>query len=71
MKIEEVRSRNDTELAYDLERLRKELFDLRFKAVADSSSNTAKITILRRAIARIHTVNHERKNGVRGQQPIQ
>ena len=60
MKIEEIRSKTESELSYDLESMRKELFDLRFKAAVDSSANTAKITLLRRSIARVHTVLHER-----------
>ena len=68
MKIEEVRSKTDSELAYDLEKMRKELFDLRFRATVDSSSNTAKITTLRRSIARVHTILHERQVQLRGQE---
>ena len=71
MKIEEVRSKTDTELAYDLDRMRKELFDLRFKSAVDNSGNTAMISQLRRSIARVHTILHERTNQVRGQEPKQ
>ena len=60
MKIEEIRSKTDTELGFDLEKLKKELFNLRFKASIDSVGNTALISQSRRSIARIHTVLHER-----------
>lgn len=70
MKIEEIRSKTDSELAYDLANMRRELFDLRFKAAVDSSASTAKITELKRSVARVQTVLHERAIGVRGQQPV-
>ena len=69
MKIEEIRSKTDSELAYDLESLKKDLFNLRFKASIDSVGNTAQITLQRRAIARINTVLHERAIGIRKQEP--
>ena len=66
MKIEEVRSKTDSELSFDLETVQKELFDLRFKAATSGVQSTAEINTLRRAIARIHTVLHERTLGIRG-----
>ena len=69
MKIEEVRSKTDAELDYDLKNMKKELFDMRFKAAAETSANPAKIRMLRRSIARVTTILHERKTGVRGQEP--
>jgi large subunit ribosomal protein L29 len=60
VKIEEVRSKNDEELVYELEKLKKELFDLRFKARTASNTNPSRIQVLKRAIARINTVSHER-----------
>jgi len=71
MKIDEIDSKTDSELAYDLGQMRKELFDLRFSAVAGSSSNTAQIQVIRRSIARVHTVLHERRNGIYGKAPKQ
>ena len=67
MKIEEVRSKTDNELEFDLGNLKKELFDLRFRASTDSAANPARIRQLRRAIARVNTVLHERTLGVRGE----
>ena len=69
MKIEEMRAKTDAELDYDLTRLKKELFGLRFRATIDSASNTAMIMQLRRSIARANTVLHERKKGIREQEP--
>ena len=70
MKIEEVRSKADAELGYELERLKKELFDLRFRSASETASNPAGIRKHRRVIARIRTVLHERAKGVRGQEAI-
>ena len=69
MKIEEIRSKTDSELEFDIVKLQKDLFHLKFKAAYDSASSTAKFIDYRRSIARIHTVLHERASGIRGQQP--
>ena len=60
MKIEEVKTKTDSELAYELDKMKKELFELRFKSRTAGSSNPARIRVLRRTIARVHTVRHER-----------
>ena len=68
MKIEEIRSKTNEELAYELDKLQRELFDMRFRAATDSVQSPAKIEQHRRSIARIKTVTHERTLGVRGQE---
>jgi large subunit ribosomal protein L29 len=68
MKIEEIRSKTDSELDYELKESKKELFGLRIKASAETLAKSAKIRVLRRGIARINTVLHERAIGVRGQE---
>jgi len=68
MKIEEIRSKTDSELDYELKERKKELFGLRIKASAETLANSAQIRALRRGIARINTVLHERATGVRGQE---
>ncbi len=68
MKIEEVRSKTDAELDFELESMKKELFDLRFRAATETASSPAKIRVLRRAIARVTTVLAERVTGIRGQE---
>jgi large subunit ribosomal protein L29 len=60
VKIEEVKTKTDSELAYELDRMKKELFELRFKSRTAGNSNPARIRDLRRTIARVHTVRHER-----------
>ena len=71
MKIEEIRSKNDSELRLALDGLTQELFDLRFKSTTSGIQSTAAIRTARRSIARIKTVLHERQHGVRGAQEVQ
>lgn len=67
MKIEEVKSKTDSELAYELGKLKKELFDLRFKARTAGSSDPSRIRVLKRAIARVNTVQTERRRAAGAQ----
>ncbi|MEX1026335.1 MAG: 50S ribosomal protein L29 [Planctomycetota bacterium] len=67
MKIEEVRSKTDSELRFELDSLRKELFDLKFRSVGESTQNPSRIRVARRAIARAITILDERAKGIRGQ----
>ena len=69
MNVEEVRSKTDSELDYELGQMKKELFDLRFRSATETSQNPSRIPVLRRSIARVNTVLHERKQGIRGQEP--
>ncbi|MBL4769675.1 MAG: 50S ribosomal protein L29 [Planctomycetes bacterium] len=69
MKIEEVRSKTDAELEFDMGNMKKELFDLRFKTATSGVQSPAQIKILRRSIARVNTVIHERVQGIGGQEP--
>lgn len=68
MNIEEVRSKTDSELRYDLGDLKKELFDLRFRTATENTNDPSRISVARRAVARINTILHERASGVRGQE---
>ena len=70
MNIEEVRSKTDAELDFEMDRMQKELFETRFRADADTSKNPAAQRQLRRSIARVKTVLHERKSGIRGQEAL-
>jgi len=69
MNIEEIRGRTDTELDYERGELKKKLFDLRFRATTETSANPSRISQMRKSIARINTVLHERSRGLRGQEP--
>jgi large subunit ribosomal protein L29 len=69
MKVDEIRGKNDHELIFELDKTKAELFDLRFKSKTQSLPNPSRIRELRREIARIQTIVHERQTGVRGQEP--
>jgi large subunit ribosomal protein L29 len=69
MKIDEIRSKTDDELSFELDKAKKELFELRMKASTQSIQSPAEITNLRREIARMNTILHERAIGLRGQEP--
>ena len=69
MKIEEIRGKTSDELEYEMGQLQKELFNRRFKSATETSTNPARIRQLRRSIARIHTVVHERDRMNSGQEP--
>jgi large subunit ribosomal protein L29 len=69
MKIDEIRGKTDAELDYELEQRKQELFQLRFRTATETTINPSKIGNLRREIARITTIQHERNKGIRGQEP--
>lgn len=60
MKIKDIRNLSNEELAAELERLRRHLFEVRSQAVTEKLEDTTLITKARREIARIVTVQHER-----------
>ena len=66
MKIEEVRSKTDDELNYELGQMRKELFELRFRSSTATAANPSRIQVLKRGIARVNTILHERVQGGAG-----
>ena len=55
MKINEIREFSDEELAKKLEDGRAELFNLRFQMATSQLDNTARVTNVKRDIARIQT----------------
>jgi len=68
MNIEEVRSKTDSELRFDLGNLKKELFDLKFRTSTENTTDPSRVRVVRRSVARINTVLHERATSVRGQE---
>ena len=54
--IEELNSKTVAELNNDLVEAKKELFNLRLQNATNQLSNTSRITLLRKNIARIQTV---------------
>lgn len=54
--IEELNSKTVAELNNDLVEAKKELFNLRFQNATNQLSNTSRIALVRKNIARIQTV---------------
>ncbi len=60
MKIKDIRSKSDAELREEMERLRRELYNLRAQAVSNPTEDTTRFRESRRTVARILTVLAER-----------
>ena len=61
MKAADLRTKTDDELADQLLELRKESFNLRFQAASGQLENTARVRQVGRDIARVMTLQIERK----------
>jgi large subunit ribosomal protein L29 len=60
MKAKELRDLSDEELQQRLAETRRELFNLRFQSATGALENSARITLVKRDLARILTVRSER-----------
>jgi large subunit ribosomal protein L29 len=58
--IEDLRVKNDDELAVDLADLKREQFNLRFQSATNQLERPSRVTEVRRNIARIKTLQSER-----------
>ena len=63
MKAQDIREWDNTEINARLEELREEQFRLRFKSATMALENPKMIKHVRRDIARLHTILHERTLG--------
>ncbi|MEZ4656569.1 MAG: 50S ribosomal protein L29 [Caldilineaceae bacterium] len=61
MKASEIRSMTNAELANRLDDSYQEIFNLRFQRASGKLTNTARMGLVRRDIARIKTVLRERE----------
>ncbi len=61
MKVAEMRGKDSRELSLDLHELRKEAFNMRFRAAAEEVAKTARFRDIRRTVARIKTVLRQRQ----------
>jgi large subunit ribosomal protein L29 len=61
MKAGDVRAKTDDELQQQIDDLAKEEFNLRFQKASGQLENTARVRQVRRDIARIKTIQAERK----------
>ena len=64
MKAEDGRQKTDDELSDQLGDLQKEAFNLRFQQASGQLENTSRVRQIRRDIARIKTVQHQRRSAV-------
>ena len=71
MNIKEIEGKTDAELDFDVENMKKKLFDVRFALATGTAANSAEIRDLRRSIARIRTIQQERILGIHGREPRQ
>ena len=60
MRARDLRDLSNEDLQHRLADTRQELFNLRFQAATGALENTARLTLAKREIARILTVQHER-----------
>ena len=56
MKIKDIKDKSIEELEGELEKLKKEAFNLRFQKAGGQLENTARVRFVRRTIAKILTV---------------
>ena len=61
MKYSEVLELSDDELGFKEKELRQELFNLRFRKATGQLDNTARISLLKRDLARVLTSKRERE----------
>jgi len=62
MKIKEIRELSDEELQTELDRLRRHLFDVRAQAVTEKLADPSMLAKTKRDIARILTVEKQRRS---------
>jgi large subunit ribosomal protein L29 len=60
MDVEDIRGKTADQLVDELEKLRKEAFNLRFQRATGQLENVARVKDVRRSIARIMTIMKER-----------
>ena len=61
MKIEDIRNFTQDQLEDELIKLKREQFNLRFQKATAQLNNTARVRDVRRTIARIKTVEREKR----------
>lgn len=65
MKAEEIRAMTGEELQKKLTDLKAELFNLRFQLATGQLDNPARVKTVRKDIARVKTIMHEREAKIR------
>jgi large subunit ribosomal protein L29 len=67
----QLREMNNEELAHHLVEVREELFSLRFQLAMGKQDNSARMGHVRREVARVLTLQHERQSGLSQSGPNQ
>lgn len=62
MKANEIRNLTTTEIEAKINELKDELFSLRFQLATGQLENTGRIREVRKSVARMKTIIHEREN---------
>ncbi len=62
MKAQDLRGKTVDELDDDIEKLKREQFNLRFQAATGQLENTTRARAVRRDIARVKTIRHQLAN---------
>lgn len=60
MKLEDLKAKSDDQLLSQVDELKKEQFNLRFKAATAGLENTSRAKVIRKTIARIKTLQTQR-----------
>ena len=55
MKIQEIKKKTKDELIKDLDKFKKDLFNLRFQKINSQITNSSKINTIKKTLARINT----------------
>ena len=61
MELNKIREMTDVELAAELDKMKKELFNLRFQHVTGQLENPVKLREVKRDIARVKTIIREKE----------
>ena len=69
-KAAELRKLNDDELAHHLTESKEELFHLRFQLAMGKQDNSSRLGSVRREVARLLTLQEQRRSAVPGAQGI-
>lgn len=64
------REKGDIELKEQVEQMRRELFDARFRSGQEEVEERGKFRKMRREMARALTILREREQGIRGARPV-
>ncbi len=61
LNVQEIRKMDNATITTEIEKLKRELFDLRFKHATGQLENTARLYTVRKTIARMKTILTERE----------